>query len=47
MNFSPDSKFFAVMSKIGDFIVLNILFVITCIPIITIGTSFCALYTTC
>ncbi len=47
MNFSPDSKFFTVMSKIGDFIVLNVLFVITCIPVITIGTSFCALYDTC
>ena len=47
MNFSPDSKFFAVMSKIGDFIVLNLLFVITSIPIITIGASYCALYTTC
>ena len=47
MNFSPDNKFFNVMSKIGDFIVLNLLFAITCIPVITIGASFCALYTAC
>lgn len=47
MNFSPDSKFFNFMSKLGDFVVLNILFIITCIPIFTIGASFCALYTVC
>lgn len=32
------------MSKIGDFITLNILFLITCLPVITIGASCCALY---
>lgn len=47
MNFSPDSKFFNFMSKLGDFVVLNILFIITCIPVFTIGASFCALYTVC
>ena len=47
MNFSPDSKFFAFMSKVGDFIALNVIFIITCIPIITTGASICALYSAC
>lgn len=47
MNLSPDSKFFNFMSKLGDFVVLNLLFIITCIPVFTIGTSLCALYTVC
>lgn len=47
MNFSPDSKFFNFMSKLGDFVVLNLVFIITCIPVFTIGASFCALYTVC
>ncbi len=47
MNLSPDSKFFNFMSKLGDFVLLNLLFIITCIPVFTIGTSLCALYTVC
>ena len=46
MKLSPDNKFFSAVSKIGDFIVLNLLFIITCIPVITIGASCCALYYT-
>lgn len=44
MFFRTDSIFSTIMSKLGDVIVLNVLFIITCIPIITIGTSCCALY---
>ena len=43
MSFHPENKFFNFMSKIGDFIVLNILFLMTSLPIITIGASSCAL----
>lgn len=45
--FSPDSKFMRAMSRIGDLLLLNFFFLITCIPIITIGASATALYTVC
>ena len=32
------------MGRIGDLIILNVLFIITSIPIVTIGASFTALY---
>ena len=32
------------LSKVADMIILNILFLITCIPIFTIGASMTALY---
>lgn len=44
--FSMDGKFFVFVNKLTDLIILNILFIITCLPIITIGTSFTALYQT-
>ena len=43
--FSPDSKFMEIFGRITDLILLNILFVITCLPIFTIGASLAALYT--
>lgn len=42
--FSMDSKFFAALGKVADLIILNVLFLITSIPIITIGASCTALY---
>lgn len=44
MNIKPENKFFSFMSLIGDLIFLNILFLITSIPILTFGASYCALY---
>lgn len=44
--FSMDGKFFLFVNKLADLIILNALFIITCLPIITIGTSFTALYQT-
>lgn len=44
MNFNPENKFFSFMALVGDLIFLNILFLVTSIPIITFGTSYCALY---
>ena len=37
-------KFFNIMNIFGDMVFLNIVFVLTCIPLITIGASFTALY---
>jgi Predicted integral membrane protein len=42
--FNIDGKFFSVMTKIADLIILNILWIICCIPIITIGASTTALH---
>ena len=38
-------KFFRLLDKFGDLFFLNMYFTLTCIPIITIGAAFTALYT--
>ena len=41
----PDSKFFSFMScSSGDIILLNVLFIITSLPVVTAGVSLTALY---
>lgn len=45
--FSPDSRFMQAMSRIGDLLLLNFFFLLTCVPIITIGAAVTALYTVC
>lgn len=45
--FSMDSKFMRVMGRIGDLILLNFLFIMTSLPVVTIGASSVALYTVC
>lgn len=45
--FSPDSKIMMIITRITDLIVLNILFIITCLPVFTIGAATTALYTMC
>lgn len=45
--FSPDSKFMRAMSRIGDLLLLNFFFLLTCVPIVTIGAASTALYTVC
>lgn len=42
--FGSDSILFRVLEKIANFVVLNILWFICCIPIVTIGASTAALY---
>lgn len=36
-----------IMSRIGDLMVLNLLYLLTCVPIITIGAATTALYSVC
>lgn len=43
--FSPDSRFMRAMSMLGDLLLLNLIFLICCVPIVTIGASCTALYT--
>ena len=42
--FNPDNIIMSFFSRILDVIVLNFLFIICCVPIITIGASFTAMY---
>lgn len=45
MNFFNEDNFLNIaLNKIGDIIVCNLLFILCCIPIVTIGTSITALY---
>ena len=43
-KFGIDNPFFGFMSRIGDILLLNILFVITCLPVVTVGMSLSAMY---
>lgn len=43
--FSPDSKFMQAMSRIADLLILNVLFLLTCVPVVTIGAGITTLYT--
>ena len=45
--FSPDSKLMEIFGRITDLVLLNILFLITCLPVFTIGAATAALYTMC
>lgn len=42
--FSPDSKFMIAMGRLGDLILLNCVYLISCLPIFTIGAANTALY---
>lgn len=43
-NLSTDNAFFDFMGRIGDIVILNVLFLLTSIPIVTVGMSATALY---
>lgn len=45
--FSLDSKLMQGLSRLGDILILNVLYLLTCIPIITIGAATNALYSVC
>lgn len=45
--FSPDSKIMQIIGRISDLIVLNILFLICCLPVFTIGAAVTAMYALC
>lgn len=42
--FSLDNPFFKLMSRVADIILLNVLFVLSCIPIVTVGAALTSLY---
>lgn len=45
--FSPDSRFMRVMSRVADLVLLNLCYLLTCVPLFTIGAASAALYTVC
>lgn len=45
--FSPDSRFMRIMSRAADLILLNLCYLLTCVPLFTIGSASAALYTVC
>ena len=42
--FDPDSAFIHLLSELADLVVLNLLWLLCCLPVITIGASTAALY---
>lgn len=42
--FNPDSSLMVFLSRIADLVILNILWLVCCIPIVTIGASTTAMY---
>lgn len=44
---SPDSKFMIFINRFADLVILNLLFVVTCLPIFTAGAATAAVYTLC
>ena len=42
--FNPDSPIMRFLSRLFDLIVLNALFIICCLPVVTIGASITAMY---
>lgn len=40
----PDSKILVILGRFADIVVLNLVFLLTCIPLFTIGTANAALY---
>lgn len=45
--FNPDSPIMQFLSRVADIIILNILWLVLCIPIVTIGAATTALYRVC
>ena len=43
--FNPDSKIMTALSALGDFLILNILFLICCLPVFTIGAAQAGMFT--
>lgn len=45
--FSPDSKFMRAMAMLGDLMLLNLVFLVCCVPVVTIGAARTALCAVC
>lgn len=45
--FDPDSPLMKGMARVGETVALNLLFLLMCLPVVTVGASLCAMYTVC
>ena len=45
MNLSPDSKFFVLCGKLVDLVKINLLWLLCCLPVVTIGAATTAMVT--
>ncbi len=45
--FAPDSKLMQILSRVADLLILNALFFVSCLPVITVGAAATAMYTVC
>ena len=43
--FSPDSKFAQIMTSFGEMMMLNLCYILACLPLVTIGAANVAMYT--
>lgn len=46
MNFNPNSSFFRAMGTFASFVLVNLVFILTCIPLFTIGAALAAMQRT-
>lgn len=46
MKFNPDSSFFRAMGTFASFVLVNLVFIVTCIPLVTIGAGLAAMQRT-
>lgn len=44
LKYNPDSFFYSLMTRLANMMILNILFLLNCLPIITIGSAWTSLY---
>lgn len=47
LNLSSDSKFIQFLNRLGELILLNLCFLLCCLPVVTVGAASAALYTVC
>lgn len=47
MRLQLDSKFMTILTRIGELVILNMCYLVCCIPIVTVGAATTALYTVC
>ncbi len=45
--FSPDSLPMRFMSRVADLLILNLLFLLSCVPVVTVGAALQAMYRVC
>lgn len=45
--FAPDSKLMQILSRVADILILNALFFVSCLPVITVGAAVTAMYSVC